>query len=82
MTMKKIGHNKIIENMASTSIAFGMNDIKIKGHTYLVKEFFDYIEASKKAGNRSVTISTLVYQAYVWGQNYQLSLDNQEERSK
>ena len=79
MTLKKISHNQLLENMASLSLSFGMNDIEIPGREYLTKKMGGLLEANKP--DKSITVGLLVYNAYVWGQEYQESIINQEVRT-
>jgi len=80
MTLKKISYNQLLENMASYSLSFGMNDVEIPGKEYLVKKVSNIIEANKP--KKSIGIGLLVYNAYIWGQEYQKSIESDTLRSK
>lgn len=80
MTLKKISHNQLLENMASLSLSFGMNNIKIPGREHLTKKVGELIEANKP--DKSITVGLLVYNAYIWGQEYQQSIESDKLRKE
>ena len=80
MVMAKISFSKLWGNLASANIALKMNDIELPGEEHFIKKMDELIESCKP--DKSVSVAYLVLNAYSWGQNYKLSLDNQEKRSE
>ena len=79
MTLKKISFNQLWENMASISLSMGVNNINIEGKEHLSKRITELQEAVKP--DKSITVATLVYNAFIYGKEYQLSRFNGGERT-
>jgi len=76
--MKKIGFITLRSNLASANLAMKMHGEIIPGAPYFIEKLEKLSEACKP--DNSVAVGFLVLNAYVWGQEYQRSLVNQEKR--
>ena len=80
MTMKKIGHNLLLSNMASLALAVKMENQTIPGEAYLSNQMSAQIEEAKSYNEKALSIASWVLNAFLWGQDYQKSVESDNLR--